>query len=129
VVIIDTSAWVEYFRKGHRSTAQKVEDALRNRPVGVGDLIYCEVMQGLYVRSERELVSAVFQPLGQFEMVGFQMARLAAGNYRLLRNKGVTVRRTIDVLIGTFCAEHGHDLIHHDRDFDLMAPHIGLKII
>ena len=56
-------------------------------------------------------------------------AEKSASNYRLLRSKGVTVRKTIDVLIGTFCAEHGLQLIHHDSDFDLMAKHIGLDII
>ena len=62
-------------------------------------------------------------------LVGFSMAEKSVSNYRLLRSQGVTVRKTIDVLIGTFCAEHGLQLIHHDSDFDLMAKHIGLDII
>ena len=62
-------------------------------------------------------------------MVGFAIAEKSAANYRLLRSKGVTVRKTIDVLIGTFCVEHGFQLVHNDSDFNLMASHIGLKII
>ena len=62
-------------------------------------------------------------------MVGFSIAEKSASNYRLLRSRGVTVRKTIDVLIGTFCAAHRMQLIHHDSDFDLMAKHIGLDII
>jgi hypothetical protein len=62
-------------------------------------------------------------------MVGFGMAEKSASNYRLLRSMDVTVRKTIDVLIGTFCAEHGLQVIHNDSDFDRMAKHIGLDII
>ena len=64
--------------------------------------------------------------LPRFDMVGFVTAEKSAANYRLLRSKGVTVRKTIDVLIGTFCADHDLQLIHNDFDFDLMAKHIGL---
>ncbi len=74
-------------------------------------------------------MSELLLSLPQYEMVGFQMAARSAANYSLLRARGVTVRKTIDVLIGTFCAESGFGIIHHDRDFDLMAPHIGLRIV
>ena len=57
------------------------------------------------------------------------MAEKSAANYRLLRSKGVTVQKTIDVMIGTFCADHGFEIVHHDADFDRMAKHIGLKMI
>ena len=95
----------------------------------MGDLIYCEVMQGIRSPRERREVSALLLSLPRFEMVGFSMAEKSASNYRLLRAKGVTVRKTIDVLIGTFCAEHGLQLIHHDADFNRMAKHIGLDIL
>jgi predicted nucleic acid-binding protein len=62
-------------------------------------------------------------------MVGFGRVEKSAANDRLLRSKGITVRKTIDVLIGTFCAEHGLQLIHFDSDFDLLAKHIGLDVV
>jgi len=74
-------------------------------------------------------VSELLLSLPQYEMVGFQMAARSAANYSMLRARGITVRKTIDVLIGTFCAESGFGVIHHDRDFDLMATHIGLRIV
>jgi predicted nucleic acid-binding protein len=86
-------------------------------------------MQGIRSPRERSQVSSLFLSLPQLDMVGFSIAEKSAANYRLLRSKGVTVRKTIDVLIGTFCAEHGIPIIHHDSDFDLMAKHIGLDII
>jgi len=46
-----------------------------------------------------------------------------------LRDRGVTVRKTVDLIIATFCVERDHSLLHDDRDFDLMAPHIGLMVL
>ena len=129
MVIVDTSAWIEYFREGEPVVANKVDLCLDQDLVGIGDLVYCEVVQGIRSPRERREVSGLLLSLPQFDMVGFSMAEKSASNYRLLRSKGVTVRKTIDVLIGTFCAEHGLQLIHHDSDFDLMAKHIGLEII
>lgn len=129
MVIVDTSAWIEYFRGGVPRIVQKVDHCLAQDLVGIGDLVYCEVMQGIRAPRERSEVSSLLLSLPRFEMVGFSIAEKSASNYRLLRSMGVTVRKTIDVLIGTFCAENGFRLVHHDSDFDLMAKHIGLDII
>jgi len=129
MVIVDTSAWVEYLRGGLATVVRKVDDCLGQDLVGIGDLIYCEVMQGIRSPRQRRQVSSLLLSLPQFEMVGFDIAEKSAKNYRHLRAKGVTVRKTIDVLIGTFCAEHGHQIVHNDSDFTLMAKHIGLDII
>jgi predicted nucleic acid-binding protein len=129
MVIVDTSAWIEYFRGGLPLVANKVDRCLGQDLVGIGDLVFCEVMQGIRSPSERTEVSTLLLSLPLFDMVGFRMAEKSASNYRLLRAKGVTVRKTVDVLIGTFCAEHGMQLIHNDSDFDLMAKHIGLDMI
>ena len=128
MVLIDTSAWIEYFQGGAPAVVRKVATCLREEDVAIGDLIYCEIMQGLHVESHRRQIDGLLTGLPRFKMVGFEMAAKSAANYRFLRGKGVTVRKTIDVLIGTFCAENDLPLLHHDRDFDLMAGHIGLKI-
>jgi len=128
VVIVDTSAWIEYFRGGIPKVVDKVDRCLDQELVGIGDLVYCEVMQGIRSPRERGQVSSLLLALPQFAMVGFTIAEKSAANYRLLRSKGVTVRKTIDVLIGTFCVERGFQLVHNDSDFTLMASHIGLKI-
>ena len=129
MVIIDTSAWIEYLQDGLPLVVNKVDLCLEQDLVGIGDLVYCEIMQGIRSPRERREVSALLLSLPQFDMVGFSVAEKSAANYRLLRSKGVTVKKTIDVLIGTFCAENGMQLIHHDSDFDLMAKHIGLDTI
>ena len=129
MVIVDTSAWIEYFRSGVSRVVAKVDRCLDQDLVGIGDLVYCELMQGIRSPRQRAEVSSLLMSLPHFEMVGFHIAERAAANYRLLRSKGVTVRKTIDMLIGTFCAERGFQIVHYDSDFDLMARYIGLDVI
>jgi len=128
MVIADTSAWIEYFRDGSLSVVKALDYCLEYDLVGTGDLIYCEVIQGIKADKERELVASLLQSLPRYEMVGFKIAEKAAHNFRLLRSKGITVRKTIDVLIGTFCAENDFELLHYDRDFTFMAEPIGLTM-
>lgn len=128
MVIVDTSAWVEYFRDGEPSVVRHLEQSLDQDLVTIGDLIYCEVMLGIRSPQQRRESSAFFSRLPRYEMVGFAIAEQAAQNYRRLRSLGVTVRKTVHVLIGTFCAMNGFPLVHYDRDFDLMVKHIGLAI-
>jgi len=129
MVIIDTSAWIEYFNDGISDTVNKVDLSLERHLVGIGDLIYCEIMQGIRSTRNRKQVSSLLLGLPKLNMVGFDIAEKSASNYRLLRSKGITVRKTIDVLIGTYCSENEHLLLHCDSDFDMMAEHIGLKTL
>jgi predicted nucleic acid-binding protein len=62
-------------------------------------------------------------------MVGRRVALASAENYRALRNRGVTVRKTIDLIIGTFCILNHHRLLHCDRDFDPIEHHLGLRTV
>ena len=128
MVIVDTSAWIEYFRNGVPKIIDAVDNCLDKNHVGIGDLIYCEVMQGIRKQWERDQVSSLLLSLPRFTMVGFQIAEKSAFNYRLLRSQGVTVRKTIDVLIATFCIENDFQLVHNDSDFDLMVDPLGLEI-
>ena len=129
MVIIDTSAWIEYFKNGRHTVVKKVDYCLERHLVGIGDLIYCETMQGIKSPGERIKISNLLLSLPRFNTVGFEIAEKAAYNYRMLRSKGITIRKTIDVIIGTFCAENKLQLVHYDKDFDRMASHIGLDIL
>ncbi len=63
------------------------------------------------------------------QMGGCGFAVKAAENYRTLRKKGVTVRKTIDVIIATFCIIENIRLLHDDKDFDPMVEHLALKTV
>jgi predicted nucleic acid-binding protein len=95
----------------------------------VGDLILLEVLRGARdeahaARLERELRRFNIEP-----MLDDRLAVRAAANYRELRRRGLTVRKTVDVIIGTFCLEYGHALLHDDRDFDPFVKHLGMRVV
>jgi predicted nucleic acid-binding protein len=95
----------------------------------VGDIVLLEVLQG--ARDEAHAIRLA-RDLNEFDivpMLGTHVAVQAARNYRTLRSKGITIRKTVDLIIGTFCIEHGHTLLHDDRDFEPMRLHLGLQVL
>ncbi len=129
MIVVDSSVWIDYFRGSDSREIDFLDSVLAGEFIVVGDLILAEVLQGFV--TERDF-QAARQSLAQFEfaaMVGHDIALAGARNYRRLRGEGVTVRKTIDVLIATFCIENGHTLLHRDRDFDVIADHLPLRTI
>ena len=127
MILIDTSAWIEYFNDTGHEVVKDIEYVLDNEVVCLGDLIYCEIMQGIKNKRELNIVKNVFNALHKDIVGGFEICEKAAENYKFLRSLGVTARKTIDIIIGTFCLENGYEIIHHDRDFKCMEEHLGLK--
>jgi predicted nucleic acid-binding protein len=95
----------------------------------VGDLVLCEILQGLATDREAIMVERALRRFVVEPMVSPEIATKSASNYRSLRSRGITVRKTIDMLIGTFCIEYDHVLLHSDRDFDHMEQHLGLLVV
>jgi len=127
MVVIDTSAWIEFLNDTGHEIVSVLEYALDNELICLGDLVYCEVLQGIKNKRELNRVKSLFSTLQRDAVGGFDICERAAENYKHLRSTGVTVRKTIDVIIGTFCLENGHEIIHNDRDFKHMEEHLGLK--
>ena len=129
MTLVDTSVWIDYFNERPTPEANLLDRLLVTERLLIGDLILAEVLQGFRAETDfnraRTLLGAFeFQPL-----VGRDIAITAAQNYRTLRAKGVTVRKTIDAMIATFCIQHGHALLHSDRDFDPFERHLGLRVV
>jgi len=101
---------------------------LQNSRVVTGDLIIAEFLQGFRDEHQFKAAKDLMDSLEYYDFVGKEMAIIAAENFRKLRKKGITVRKTIDVLIATFCIEFGFELLHNDRDFDPMEAVLGLRI-
>ena len=95
----------------------------------VGGLVLCELLQGLASEREAIMVERALRRFVLEPMVSPPLALRAAANYRALRARGITVRRTIDMLIGTLCIEHDHVLLHSDRDFDSIERHLDLSVM
>lgn len=129
MIIVDTTVWVDYLRGTSNAHTEWLEVEAGRRRLGLTDLILCEVLQG--VRSDREFgqVRTELQKFELFENGGEKLAVAAARNFRIMREKGRTVRKTIDCLIATFCITNGHDLLHRDRDFDAFEDILGLAVI
>jgi predicted nucleic acid-binding protein len=129
VIVIDTSVWIDYFNDKATSETEVLDRLLGIESLLIGDLILAEVLQGLRSDPDFRRVLGFLGALEFREMVGRRVAIASAQNYRTLRAQGVTVRKTVDVIIGTFCMLNGHRLLHSDRDFDAMESHLGLEVV
>ncbi|QYU67510.1 PIN domain nuclease [Leptolyngbya sp. 15MV] len=129
MIVADTSVWVDFLRGRANPETMFLHGALRIRPVIVGDLILCEVLQGVPDDRQAERVEALLRRSPIVAMGHDAVAVAAARNYRSLRARGITIRKTIDLLIGTFCMREGLPLLHRDRDYDPMEQHLGLRVI
>lgn len=129
MTLVDTSVWIDYFYARSTPEADLLDHLLKGERLLMGDLILAEVLQGFraeagFNRARERLAALEFCPMG-----GREIALAAARNYRTLRAKGLTVRSTIDAIIATFCIQHGHELLHRDRDFDPFERHLGLRVV
>ena len=127
MILVDASVWIDYFRGRPSPQTDRLDRLLGTEPLLVGDLILTEVLQGFADEADFKVARRL---LGAFELVelgGRARCLEAAQHYRILRAKGVTVRKTIDTLIATYCLHHGHALLHSDRDFDAFTRHLGLR--
>ena len=129
MIVVDSSVWIDYLRNERTDQVRILDASIGREPIVVGDLVLCEVLQGLQSESEARRVEAALRDFVHLPMLDPELAMQAAANYRQLRRLGVTVRKTIDIIIGTFCIERNHMLLHDDRDFDPMQRHLGLRVV
>ncbi|MCY3852826.1 MAG: PIN domain nuclease [Gammaproteobacteria bacterium] len=129
MIIVDSSVWIDYFNDTQTREADLLDGILGVEPIMIGDLILVEVLQGFHADRDVRRARMVLDTLRFKPMLGRDIALASAANYRALRGRGITVRKTIDVLIATFCIENGHALLHSDRDFDPIEEHLGLKTL
>ena len=127
-LLVDSSVWIDYFNGSITPETDYLDSALGNESIVVGDLILAEVLQGFRLQRDFDAASIALARFPVLEMVGQQIAIQSAANYRLLRTKGLTIRKTIDSLIATFCIENELTLLHADRDFDPFERILGLQV-
>lgn len=129
MILVDSSVWIDYFRGRATAQTELLEGLLDSEELAIGDLNFTEVLQGCRVKKE---FNEVHRLLGRLELVvlgGEDVVVPAAKNYLKLRELGLTVRGTIDVVLATRCIVSGHRLLHSDRDFDAFEAHLGLKCV
>ena len=129
MVLVDSSVWINYFNGQITWQTEILDQMLQQIPVLTGDLILTEVLQGFRNDNEFKKAKETLSLLPCKQMGGYNLAIKSAENYRKLRKKGVTVRKTIDIIIGTFCINENIPLLYDDKDFDPMVKHLSLKTI
>ena len=129
MVIVDTTVWIDYLQGNRYPETDWLEAELDRQRLGLTDVILCEVLQGVSDESAATSVERQLLKLEVFQTGGVDLARDAAKNYRILRARGHTVRKTIDCLIATFCLRERHSLLHRDRDFDAFERLLNLSVV
>lgn len=129
MVIVDTTVWVDYLNGVGTPEVEWFEREAVRRRLGLLDLMLCEILQGLSTNDEAARVLRYLRRFEVFETGGVDLATAAARNYRRLRARGKTIRKTIDCLIATFCMNHDHALLHCDRDFDAFEDLLELQVV
>ena len=129
MILVDSSVWIDHLRDTATEQVSHLRSLMPGEELLAGDLVLCEVLQGLRSDAEAKLVEEALREFEVVPLVAAGLAVKAAANYRFLRSLGFTVRRTIDLLIATFCIERGHSLLHSDRDYTPMQRFLGLQTI
>lgn len=93
------------------------------------DLILAEVLKGFRSDKDFKLAQKFLRTLPFRTMGGYAVALQSASHYRDLRKKGLTVRKTIDLILATFCILENITLLHNDQDFEPLATHLSLKTV
>ena len=129
MILVDSSVWIDHLRNRATRSVLRLRSLLPAIPLLVGDLILCEVLRGVRSEAEARIVERGFR---RFDIVALSdpgLAITAAAHYRFLRTRGVTIAKLADLIIGTFCIERGHALLHSDQDFEPMERLLGLQTV
>ncbi|MEH1852900.1 MAG: PIN domain nuclease [Nostoc sp.] len=126
MIIVDSSVWIDYFNGRETPETNKLDTLLGVQPLAIGDLILTEVLQGFHSDADYQTAKELLTSLTIFEMLGINLAFKSADNYIILQKSGITIRKTTDVIIATFCIESQNSLLFSDKDFLPFVQHLGL---
>lgn len=129
MIVVDTSVWIDYLHRHANDATRKLMEVRNTRTILVGDVVLLEVLQGARDEGHARRLERNLRQFQVVPMLDDQLAVTAARNYRHLRQLGITVRKSVDLVIATFCIERGHALLHRDRDFAPMIAELGLEAV
>jgi len=127
MVLVDSSVWIDYFNGTETRETDVLDGLLGTEPVALGDLILAEVLQGFRRDADYRTARELLEGLPVLDLLGRERAIRVVDYYRSLRKRGITVRKTTDVVIASFCISERLPLLYSDRDFDPFVEHLGLK--
>ena len=129
MIFVDSSVLIDYFNGKNNWQVEKLDEILGNEIIVLGDYILVEVLQGFKKDKDFKTAKNVLSSFPCINILGEEIAVKSAINYRTLRKKGITIRKTIDAIISTFCIENDFLLLHNDKDFLPFEKHLGLKSV
>lgn len=129
MIVADSSVWIDFFRDERNPATETIRTIAKPSQLLIGDVVLLEVLRGARDEAQADKMQSVFARFASESFLTPALAVSAARNDRLLRSKGATTRKAIDLIIGTFCIERGHVLLHNDRDFLPMVEHLGLRTL
>jgi predicted nucleic acid-binding protein len=129
MIVVDSSVWIDAFNAKETAQSLQLMALFGKRSIAIPDLALTEVLQGAREERHFQTILRLMNTVNVMPTTGPSVAVQAARNYRYLRAKGITVRKTIDTLIATRCILDGHELLHSDRDFDPFVEHLGLRVV
>lgn len=129
MVLVDASVFIDFFNGVTNPESQWLDLHLEDHRIGVTSLILTEVLMGLPNERVASAIAADLMELEMIELHERELAVDAARHYRWLRKHGHTVRKTIDLVVATYCIRHHHSLLHRDRDFDVFEQRLGLHVV
>lgn len=127
MVLVDSSVWIAYFNGTITPQTERLDSLLGQEPVGLGDLTLAEVLKGFRLDKDYRTAKGLLTSLTIYDLLGKNLAIRSADNYRVLRKRGITIRKTADVIIATFCIENGFALLYSDKDFVPFVDYLDLR--
>jgi predicted nucleic acid-binding protein len=127
MIVVDSSVWIDYFTGNDTSETDHLDSLLGQELIAIGDLVLAEVLQGFRADKDFRKARDLLVSLHVVNMLDTTIALKSAANFRALRKKGLTVRKTVDSIIATYCIENRLPLLHCDKDFQPFHRHLGLK--
>lgn len=126
MIVVDSSVWIDYFCGNSNKQVETLDQLLGIKPIAVGDLILTEVLQGFRHDKDYRAAKTLFEHVVVLEMLCKDMAIKSAENFRTLRTKEITIRKTADIIVASYCIENHLSLLFSDKDFSPFAVHLGL---
>ena len=127
MILVDSSVWIDYFNGTETAQTKLLDEALSTDTICIGDMILAEVLQGFRNDKDYKLAKEMLTELPIYQIMTPERALIGADNYRKLRKQGITIGKSVDNWIATFCIQNQIPLLFSDRDFNPYTEHLGLR--
>ena len=127
MILVDSSVWIDYFNGTETTETELLDEFLTTDTICIGDMILAEVLQGFRSVRDYNLAKEMLLDLPIYQIMTPELAIVGADNYRKLRKKGITIRKSVDNWIATFCIQNKIPLLFSDKDFNPYVEHLGLR--